>query len=189
MIVSIIGDKDTQKSQYAEHYATVTFALPSSGGRVYYIATMRVKTDADKEKVEKLRKRRESREFITIEQDTAIVRAIDKIKWMESLLGAPEGERTALIECLPRLAFNEMFLDSGEIVPHKEVESTILCGIALLKEFFDNIIIVSDYEADPSYYGGIIDISKEALEEYKEAMKELNAAIKTFSDDICDNFE
>jgi len=178
MITSIIGKKGSNKSTFAQDYAL------KIDGNKYYIATMQVKSDEDKAKVEKYKASREDKGFITIEQDTAIVRAIDKIKWMESLLGTPEGGRTALIQNIPYLAVNEMFLESGEFVPHKEVENTILFGIAFLKEFFDNIVIVSDDEADAEVYSGIVDLSEEARTEYREAMKELNAAIRTFSEKI-----
>ena len=186
MITVVNGSKNSGKIAFAEEICE------KYAGNKYFIATMRVKTDDDKRKVEEHRKRREGKGFVTIEQDVAIVRAIDKIKWMDGLLGAVEGERTALIASLPNLCANEMFLESGEIVPHKEVEQTILCGIALLKEFFDNIVIVSEEDPELSYYGDIdvemavanCEIDGNGIAEYKEAMKELNAAMKTLADDI-----
>lgn len=183
MIKVVYGGKSSGKIPYAEDLCT---KFP---GNKYYLATMRVKTDDDKRKVERHRKEREEKGFVTIEQDVAIVKAIDKIKWMDSLLGSVEGDRTALIATLPSLCANEMFLPSGEIVPHKEVESTILCGLALLQEFFKDIIIVSDEDPELSYYGdidvemavGIGEIDGNGINEYKEAMKELNAALKTLA--------
>ena len=178
MIVSVIGNKNSGKSSFAEDYVC------KIDGSKYYIATMRIKNDDDKARIEKHKASREGKDFVTIEQDVAIVRAIEKIKWMESLLGTADGKRTALIECLPTLVANEMFLDSGETVPHKDVENTILFGIAFLKEFFDNIVIVSDDEPDVAYYGGIDNVSEEAKNEYLEAMKELSAAIRNLSEEV-----
>ena len=143
MISVVIGSKNSGKIPFAEDLCT------KKDENRYYIATMRVKTDYDKTKVEHHRAAREAKGFVTIEQDVAIVKAIDKIKWMESLLGAKEGGRTALIASLPNLCANEMFIIKDEmslpeIVPHKEVENTILFGLAFLKEYFDNIVIVTE---------------------------------------------
>lgn len=191
MIAAVFGSKNSGKIPFAEDLCV------EMGGNRYYIATMRVKTDYDKTKVENHRKAREEKGFVTIEQDVAVVKAIDKIKWMDSLLGAKEGERTALIASLPNLCANEMFIIKNddslpEVVPHKDVESTILCGIALLKEYFDNIVIVSEEDPQLSYYGDIDvetlvasgEIDGNGLNEYKEAMKELNAAMNTLADKV-----
>ena len=186
MISVVFGSKNSKKIPFAEDLCL------KKGGNKYYIATMRVKTDYDKTKVENHRKAREKKGFVTIEQDVAVVKAIDKIKWMDSLLGPTEGKKTALIASLPNLCANEMYLDSLEIVPHKEVESTILCGLALLKEFFDDIVIVSEHDPELSYYGDIdvenavalAEIDGNGINEYKEAMKELNAAMLTLADEV-----
>ena len=179
MITTVFGGPDSGKSAVAEKL------LSEFDGNKYYLATMRVITDEDKARVEKHRANRESYGFVTIEQDVAIVKAIDKIKWMDSLLGGGDGPKSVLIECLPRLCANEMFLDSGETVPHKDVESTILCGIALLKEYFENIIIVSDKDAKMADYRCSASDDADEANEYSEAMTELNAALEKLSDKIC----
>jgi len=178
MITVIKGNKS---GSFAEEYAS------KKDGSKYYIATMRVKTDEDKAVVEKHRERRENLDFMTIEQDVAIVKAIDKIKWTENLLGmAPaEGEekkRVALIENLPSLCANEMFLENHEFVAHKDVENTVLFGIAFLKEFFTDIVIVTEDNPDIARYNS--DVSgEEAVNEYMAAMSEINAAVDRFADE------
>lgn len=184
MISLVLGSKNSGKIAFAEELCK------DYSGSKYFLATMRVKTDDDKKKVEKHRNERENKGFVTIEQDVAIVKAIDKIKWMDSLLGAANGDRSAVLASVPNLCANEMFLDSGEIVPHKEVEQTILMGLAFLKEYFANIIIVSEVDPELSYYGDIDvemcvadgTIDGNGINEYKEAMKELNAALKNLAD-------
>lgn len=183
MITVVIGGKNSGKSSFAETL------LAEMDGNKYYLATMRSRTDEDKKRIEKHRARREGKDFVTIEQDVAIVKAIDKIKWMESLLGVKDGGKNVLVECLPTLAANEMFLESGEVVPYKDVENTVLFGIAFLKEYFDNIIIVSDEEPDIAYYSGIakeelLDKYSDPESEYGAVMKELNAAVKTYADQV-----
>lgn len=171
MITVISGKLGSEKSDFALKYAS------QKEGKKYYIATMRVISEEDKKKVEKNRLKREGLDFVTIEQDVAIVKAIDKIKWMESLLGA-ENRRVALIENLPTLVRNEMFLSNGEIVPYKDVNNTILFGIAFLKEFFDDIIIVTE---DTDGYNDDIG------EEFLSAMMDLNKAVSGYADE-CYNY-
>lgn len=166
MITTVFGNKNSGKSEFAENL------LGDFSGSKYYLATMRVLNEDDEKRVEKHRALREGKDFVTIEQDVAIVKAIDKIKWMETLLSVGEKKRAALLECIPTLIANEMFLNSGEVVPHEEVEKTVLFGIAFLKEFFDEIVIVSDKN------------SEYENEEYKKALDEINKAITTYSDKI-----
>lgn len=183
MITVVTGNKNSGKSCFAEGL------LSKNDGAKYYLATMRIRNDSDKKRVEKHKESREGKDFITIEQDVAIVKAIDKIKWMESLLGAKEGGKSVLLECLPTLVANEMFLENGEVVSYKDVANTILFGIAFLKEYFDNIIIVTDEEPDVEYYSGICvkdlaDKYNDYEKEYRDAMYELNAAVKTYAEQI-----
>ena len=186
MLLVVKGSKNTGKTAIAEDYCK------EFEGSKYFIATMRVKDSTDEDKVTRSREERADKGFVTIEQDVAIVKAIDKIKWMESLLGGGEGDKSALIASLPTLCANEMFLADGEIVPHKEVESTILCGLALLKEYFKNIVIITDENPELSHYGDsdvrkkLADntIADDGLNEYAEAMKELNLAMKTLADKV-----
>lgn len=186
MLSVVFGNKKSGKIPFAED-----LCIKKSDNR-YYIATMRVKSDYDSKKVENHRKARESKGFITIETDVAIVKAIDKIKWMDSLLGGVNGNRCALISTIPALCANEMFLDNSEVVSSKEVVSTILCGLALLKEFFADIVIVSEENPELSYYGdkdlkeklenGMI--SDVSIGEYRDAMNELNIALRSLADEV-----
>lgn len=177
MITVVFDDKNNSKAAYGEEL------LAKCDGNKYYIATMCVKTDEDKARVEKCRKRREGMDFVTIEQSVAIVGAIDKIKWMDSLLGTGDGTKSALIEDIPKLVYNEMFPDGEEPLLHKEVENKILFGLAFLKEFFENIIIVSDEAVKLSDFDNTK--SDKDVAEYTEAMKEVNAALKVYAETVC----
>ena len=77
MISVVFGSKKSKKTAFSEDL------LNGYLGSKYFIASMRPLNDSDKEKVERFRKQREGKGFVTIEQDVAIVKAIDKIKWME----------------------------------------------------------------------------------------------------------
>lgn len=194
-MITVIKGKNTGK--FAEEYAA------SKPGSKYYIATMRVNTDEDKANVERHRKRREGMGFMTIEQDVAIVKAIDKIKWTESLLGGLPGmgmqavpennkdtdkdkdtkvNRVALIEDIPTLCANEMFIANHEFVAHKDVENTILFGIAFLKEFFTDIVIVTEENPDIADYNSEV-CGEEPVAEFNAAMAEINAAVSRFAEE------
>lgn len=190
MITVVFGNINSGKSEYAESL------LSDFDGSRYYLATMRVLDAKDEARVAAHRARREGKNFVTIEQDVAIVKAIDKIKWMETLLSVGDKKRAVLLECIPTLIANEMFLDDGEIVPADEVSKTVLFGLAFLKEFFDDIVIVSSEDADLSQIKSVgikigegaepIDESFEnrAADEYKKALSDINSAIQRFSDRI-----
>ena len=83
-----------------------------------------------------------------------------------------------------------MFLKSGEVVSSKDVEQTILMGLAFLKEYFTDIVVISDEEADLMYYAdadtksGIENGFYKDTTEYEKAMNELNASLKNLSDEI-----
>ena len=188
MISVVFGSKKSKKTAFAEDLFNGYL------GSKYFIASMRPLGDSDKEKVERFRKQREGKGFVTIEQDVAIVKAIDKIKWMESLLGTNDsknaGKKAALIANIPAICANEMFLKSGEVVSSKDVEQTILMGLAFLKEYFTDIVVISDEEADLLYYAdadtksGIENGLYKDTTEYEKAMNELNASLKNLSDEI-----
>lgn len=188
MISVVFGSKKSKKTAFAEDL------LNGFSGGKYFIASMRSLTDKDKEKVADFRKQRENKDFVTIEQDVAIVKAIDKIKWMESILGT-EGsggsdKKAAIIANIPTLLANEMFLKSGEVVSSKEAVQTILMGLAFLKEFFTDIVVISDEEPDLMYYAdeeikaGIENGLYTDVNEYKKAINELNTSLKNLSDEI-----
>lgn len=158
----------------AEDYAC------SLAGTKYYIATLNAITEEDKARVEKCRNRRDGKDFVTIEQSSAIVKAIDKIKWMESLLGASEGKKVALIESLPNLAVNEVI---EEDIPAKDIVNKVLFGLAFLKEYFDDIVIVTDDAPDAISYGGA-EFIEDKKEVYVQVMRELNAAVNSYAEQI-----
>ena len=188
MISVVFGSKNSKKTAYAEDL------LNGFTGGKYFIASMRCLNDKDKEKVTDFRKQRENKGFVTIEQDVAIVKAIDKIKWMESILGAADGSNTngkaAVLANIPTLLANEMFLKSGEVVSSKDAVQTILMGLAFLKEYFTNIVLISDEEPDLMYYAdeeikaGIENGLYTDVSEYEKAINELNASLKNLSDEI-----
>ena len=129
MITLIIGGSGSGKSAYAEDYVLAAAAdLPK-----YYIATMQVYDAEGERKVERHRRLRAGKGFVTIEQPTDIGKAGIKIAgnaWNEQEKGdihevdgmdAPNEEKqggVALLECMSNLVANEMF--SGEQMPETD---------------------------------------------------------------------
>lgn len=154
MITLVIGGSASGKSEYAESY----IGFLSEGKKKYYIATMNVSDSESKDRVERHRKLREGKGFITVEQPVDIHKAKDKMDI---------GAKTALIECMSNLAANEMFPEKAHKT-EEEVTEKIVKGIKELAKEADSLVIVSNniFE-DGKTYG-------QAVVEYVNAMGRMN---------------
>lgn len=154
MITLIIGGSGSGKSAYAEDYVLAAAAdLPK-----YYIATMQVYDAEGERKVERHRRLRAGKGFVTIEQPTDIGKAGIKIAgnaWNEQEKGdihevdgmdAPNEEKqggVALLECMSNLVANEMF--SGEQMPETDaVVRRVTEEIEALAKQLTHLVIVSN---------------------------------------------
>ncbi|MCM1284063.1 MAG: bifunctional adenosylcobinamide kinase/adenosylcobinamide-phosphate guanylyltransferase [Muribaculaceae bacterium] len=135
MMVLVLGGSGSGKSSYAE---TTAVALAQEGAgsamKKYYLATMQVFDGEGKRKVEKHRRLRAGKGFLTIEQPAAISGALEKMA---------EGERTVLLECLSNLTANEMF-PGGAVRTEQQVTERITGEIGLLREQTTHLVVVSD---------------------------------------------
>ena len=153
MITLIIGGSGSGKSAYAESYVLEQAKdLPK-----YYIATMQVYDAEGEKKVERHRRLRAGKGFVTIEQPTDIAGAVDKIMvyadeaknreehQMHAITDMPEStcRGAALLECMSNLVANEMF--STEMMPEIDVVvQRIVQGIQVLAQELDHLVIVSN---------------------------------------------
>jgi adenosylcobinamide kinase/adenosylcobinamide-phosphate guanylyltransferase len=167
MITLIIGGSGSGKSEYAENYITEI----SETKNKYYIATMQAYDDEAQQKINRHRKLRSNKNFQTIEQPTNIEDAT------KSLNNHEANNSTALIECISNLTANEMFLNI-EPLDSKTATDKIINGIALLKEEFTHLVIVSNNVFED---GQIYD---EATMEYIRAMGEINTKLAFMSDKV-----
>ncbi len=172
MMVLVIGGSGSGKSAYAEKVAG---ALSKDSEREkqgtmkkYYLATMQVFDQEGRRKVERHRKLRRGKGFVTVEQPTEIHRALGKME---------TGERTVLLECISNLAANEMF---SENQPKTEMQVTesILRDMELLKEKVTHLVVVSNnvFE-DGIVYDG-------ATMEYIRAMGRINQKLAALADRV-----
>lgn len=120
MITLITGGSGSGKSEYAEKY--ICHAPNKKGCKEkYYIATMQVFDDEGQRKIDRHRRLRAGKGFITIEQPRDIQNAVSKLQ-SENYL---KTGRLALLECMSNLVANEMFppvdaSDTKEAEPNKE---------------------------------------------------------------------
>lgn len=154
MITLVIGGSASGKSEYAESH--IDFI--SEGKKKYYIATMNVSDSESKERVERHRKIREGKGFITVEQPVDIHKAKDKMDI---------GAKTALVECMSNLAANEMFPEKAHRT-EEEVAEKIVKGIKELGKEIDSLVIVSNnvFEDGKTY--------DQTVMEYVNAMGRIN---------------
>ena len=132
MITLITGGSGSGKSAYAEKY--ICHALKEKGCKEkYYIATMQVFDDEGQRKIDRHRRLRAGKGFITIEQPRDIQDAVSKLQSESSL----KTGRLALLECMSNLVANEMF-------PPVDASDTKEAGVK--KEALDEPDNMRDYE-------------------------------------------
>ena len=104
MITLITGGSGSGKSAYAEKY--ICHASNEKGFKEkYYIATMQVFDDEGQRKIDRHKRLRAGKGFITIEQPRDIKDAVSKLQSENCL----KTGRSALLECMSNLVANEMF--------------------------------------------------------------------------------
>ena len=132
MITLITGGSGSGKSAYAEKY--ICHASNEKGCKEkYYIATMQVFDDEGQRKIDRHRRLRAGKGFITIEQPRDIQDAVSKLQSENCL----KAGRLALLECMSNLVANEMF-------PPVDASDTKEAGVK--KEALDESENMRDYE-------------------------------------------
>ena len=188
MITLIIGGSGSGKSAYAEEYVLAAAAdLPK-----YYIATMQVYDAEGERKVERHRRLRAGKGFVTIEQPTDIGKAGIKIAgntWNEKDKGCvKEAVRTdatneekqggvALLECMSNLVANEMF--SGGQMPETDVVvRRVTEGMEALEKQLTHLVIVSNnvFEDGIAYDASTL--------RYMEALGRINTRLAELADHV-----
>lgn len=183
MITLVTGGSGSGKSAYAESL------LYSCEGIRYYIATMQIYDAEGEKKVERHRKLRAGKGFLTIESPMNV----GKIQFV--CAGEPgqaqyrqEAERkgqcssekkSALLECMSNLTANEMFTKDG-MKSEEEVVEKIVSEIQTLSQKLDNLVIVTNnvFEDGVIYDTGTM--------EYLRALGRINAALARLADRVAE---
>lgn len=177
------GGSGSGKSAYAESL------LYSCEGIRYYIATMQIYDAEGEKKVERHRKLRAGKGFLTIE----IPMNVGKIRFAcageaEQAQYRQEAERkvqgssekkSALLECMSNLTANEMFTKDG-MKSEEEVVEKIVSEIQTLSQKLDNLVIVTNnvFEDGVIYDAGTT--------EYLRALGRINAALAHLADRVAE---
>lgn len=157
MVTLIIGTPDSGKSLLAE-----SIAMEVSGDLArYYIATMVPFGKEGNERVEKHRKMRDGKGFITLEWADNISSHIKDIDFSKA---------TILLECISNLVGNEMHAPDNIYLPNNVLVNKISKDIFCLAEKSKNLILVSNefplkddgYDSDTERYVQLLsDVNEE----------------------------
>lgn len=177
------GGSGSGKSAYAESL------LSSCEGIRYYIATMQIYDAEGEKKVERHRKLRAGKGFLTIESPMnvgkirfACAGEAEQAQYRQEAERKVQGnaeKKSALLECMSNLTANEMFTKDG-IKSAEEVVEKIVSEMQTLSQKLDNLVIVTNnvFEDGVIYDAGTM--------EYLKALGRINAALARLADRVAE---
>ena len=177
------GGSGSGKSAYAESL------LSSCEGIRYYIATMQNYDAEGEKKVERHRKLRAGKGFLTIESPInvgkiqfACAGKAEQAQYRQEAEMKVQGnaeKKSALLECMSNLTANEMFTKDG-IKSAEEVVGKIVSEMQTLSQKLDNLVIVTNnvFEDGVIYDAGTM--------EYLKALGRINAALARLADRVAE---
>lgn len=183
MITLVTGGSGSGKSAYAESL------LSSCEGMRYYIATMQIYDAEGEKKVERHRKLRAGKGFLTIESPInvgkiqfACAGKAEQAQYRQETERKVQGsseKKSALLECMSNLTANEMFTKDG-MKSEEEVVEKIVSEIQTLSQKLDNLVIVTNnvFEDGVIYDAGTM--------EYLKALGRINAALARLADRVAE---
>lgn len=183
MITLVTGGSGSGKSAYAESL------LSSCEGIRYYIATMQIYDAEGEKKVERHRKLRAGKRFLTIESpmnvgkiEFACAGEAEQAQYRQEAEMKVQGnaeKKSALLECMSNLTANEMFTKDG-MKSEEEVVEKIVSEIQTLSQKLDNLVIVTNnvFEDGVIYDAGTM--------EYLKALGRINAALARLADRVAE---
>lgn len=177
------GGSGSGKSAYAESL------LSSCEGIRYYIATMQIYDAEGEKKVERHRKLRAGKRFLTIESPMnvgkirfACAGEAEQAQYRQEAERKVQGsseKKSALLECMSNLTANEMFTKDG-MKSEEEVVEKIVSEIQTLSQKLDNLVIVTNnvFEDGVIYDAGTM--------EYLRALGRINTALARLADRVAE---
>ena len=167
MIYLVTGGSGSGKSAYAESLLSEFENIRSR----YYIATMQVYGEEGKKRVERHRRLRAGKGFITSEQTVQIEQALKKFKDSDKM------SYVALVECVSNLTANEMFDENGQR-SEDEVVRRVVSGLKVLSQSVRELVIVTNNVFDD---GITYDESTMA---YIRALARINIELAAWADEV-----
>ncbi len=162
MLKLVTGGSGSGKSAFAEELVT-----GSDYENRYYLATMQVYDDDGRRKVDRHRKMRQGKGFVTIEQPRDIAQGIPKD--CQDAIG--------LLECMSNLVANEMFSEAG-IMDEDMVVKKVSGDVEKLLGSYSQMVIVTNniFEDGIDYDPG--------TRAYMRALGRINAHIAAMADQV-----
>lgn len=172
MLVLIIGGSGSGKSAYGERLLEEL----DGNWHKYYIAAMEAADEESRQRVERHRRQRAGKGFITVEQPRNVQLAAAA---MDAAADAVTGKRgfgrAALLECVSNLTANEMFGQENPLSAAAAADK--VCGnIGELAEKLEFLIVVTNNVFED---GGLYD---ESITAYLEAMGRINERLAAMAD-------
>ena len=183
MITLVTGGSGSGKSAYAESL------LSSCEGIKYYIATMQIYDAEGEKKVERHRKLRAGKGFLTIESPInvgkiqfACAGEAEQAQYRQEAERKVQGsseKKSVLLECMSNLTANEMFTKDG-MKSEEEVVEKIVSEMQTLSQKLDNLVIVTNnvFEDGVIYDAGTM--------EYLKALGRINTALARLADRVAE---
>ncbi len=140
MITLMIGTPDSGKSARAEKLAVQS----GQGKKKAYIATMIPYGIEGEKRVEKHKKLREGKDFITYEMPTDVDKLVPFFR--------NDRIEVALLECISNLVGNEMYKEENQGLSDEQMVRLVVDEVERLSEAVQSLVIVSNqFEKAPEY--------------------------------------
>lgn len=169
MITLVIGGSGSGKSEYGE---LILQAIQGVDAK-YYIATMIAFGEEGKKRVERHRKLRQGKGFITIEQTVDIIESTQAMECQDKEVSSC----AAILECVSNLVANEMFREEGK-KSEKDLDRTLGNELMALANCFQDFVIISNNV----FEDGIL--YDEGTRKYQECLARLNQYLASAADRV-----
>lgn len=165
MMILVTGGSGSGKSAYAE----TCIGKLSEGMQKYYIATMQVYGEEGQRKVERHKKLRAGKGFLTIEQTVNVKEVSGKMQ--------EELQSCALLECMSNLVANEMFVET-KMHSCDEVVDKVLSDMEILHKNVKHLVVVTNnvFEDGIEYDA--------STKEYMKALGQINTKLSRMADQV-----
>ena len=168
MLVLVTGGSASGKSAFAEEIAE---KIRDKNGSKYYLAFMKNDSEAAEKRIERHRKLRQGKGFVTLEIPC------DLDKKLPEIYQKMCSHDTVLMESVGVLLANEMFKDSGV---RKDAGEYVLSELLNASKYFENAVIVTeDVFTDGNDYD-------EYSRKYIEAMGFVNRGLAEKADAVAE---
>lgn len=178
MLYIITGGSGSGKSEYAENLAVSRYQRTDKPGKLYYIATMDSRDEESCRRIERHRKLRDGKGFITVECS---------VKLEELTAGVRD---VVLLEDLSNLLANEMYLEHGRMKTRDDeifcrLEQIILLPVLQLEKQAGCVIIVTnevfsdgmEYDMETGLYVHLLGMLNQRLAECADGVAEVVCGI------------